>query len=260
MKVFWTRSILALFLSMFLAGCVASLNPLYDENNKGGFADPTPYLGVWKNTRWSFRIHERDRVELRKRPFTIAVLEKVLPIHGASPDAPEPPVRAAVMTGGIVKIEDQEFLDLTMDINANASLLHDMAPTLFVQMIPVHAFFKFKLENDELTLLALDPKKVGALLEREPTAVERVKSYGKKESGPSGGLLLSSSPAELREFLRKYGATNIWMDPDSKVTKFTRGDDKEFDATWAELTKRLNQLESRETRRPSPGATTRPRK
>ncbi len=227
--------------SVLLSGCAASLHPLYES--KDDLLDPTPLKGVWKNERWMCRVETRND-EPKGSTFIVSLLEIPVAPH-ADGKSPIPPDAVAVLVGGLVKIGDQQYLDLA----ATPGLLQipgvELAPSAVFLLMPAHVFFKVQHKKDRIVLIPLDREKLDKLLVRDPKAVAhtRIKSQELAELNgeyPLPSPVLTAEPKQLREFLRKYGDADIWMDvKDATVLEFRRGEKEEFEKRFQHVAERL---------------------
>jgi hypothetical protein len=108
--------------------------------------------------------------------------------------------------------------------------------------MPAHLTFKVRQKKDRVVLVPLDAEKIDKLLVREPRAVAhtRVKSQELAELNgdfPLPSPILTAEPKQLREFLRKYGDSDIWMD--EKLFVFRRGVKEDFEKRFRRVAERL---------------------
>jgi hypothetical protein len=249
-----------LLLLLPLCGCAGSLNPLYDSRDD--LLDPKDYLGVWEEGKYRLRAAPLDP-EAKERLVEIDVLEDARMGH-IRPDRATPPDTGAILIGGLVKVGDQVFLDLTFPPDMFNVLTPELAPTVRMHLVQTHSFSKLSRRKDELILQPLDMKKLGDFLDKNPKLIahKRVMQRGDSEAfrltpawkdavpkgktelamqtgGPS--ILFTAEAAELRQFLGKHANADIW----AKEMTFNRGKQEDFDKRWQQLWDRLKDAEKR---------------
>jgi hypothetical protein len=233
-----------------LSGCAGSLHPLFETEKD--LVEPKDFFGVWDAGKWAFRATALDR-EKKDRLIKIDLLEDPA-IGRITPTTPRLPDTAAMLEGGLVKVGDQVFVDITFQPEFLPLHAPDFALSIRMLIVPVHSFLKVDLKEDELTLHRLDLQKLDGLLAKNPKLIAHKKfaadldypawrTNDANESmlnlhGPS--LLLTAEPAELRTFLAKHTNAGIW-----EAHKFRRGDEQEFEKRWQKVWDRLEEARNR---------------
>lgn len=173
-----------LALTLLLAACVPSLQPLYTPETT---VFREELIGIWKekphdDESWTFTKHDDTTYKLK-------IEEKD---------------DSSLLTARLVKLGDQHFLDLTPD----GDMLENAKIGEFYRaaLIPGHLILKVKL-GAKLELQLIQPEKLEELLKANPKALTHTILDGDR-------LVLTATTAELQAFFKKHGdSKELWGDP-----------------------------------------------
>lgn len=203
-----------------LIGCGVSMNPIYDSET---LVDPAALLGVWENDDYVVRIEKRGKNNL----FSVHVID----LTASNDDAAAPaPLQAGVLVGGLVKLGDVTYLDMTADINAIKKLSPQLSNIVLTHILPNHSIAKVRLADGVAALDLMHPGKLRELMEKEPYIVpfEEFFTPGADESKM---VMLTGSPEELCGFLQLSRGKPLWFsdDENAKTFEFKRSDAEAFE-------------------------------
>jgi hypothetical protein len=190
-----TRMIVAIVFAVCLAGCVPSLHELYTTETL--VYDPD-LVGTWvgKNATWTFEgdpdnksykllIIEQD--EKRGR------LENRLEAH-------------------LVELGGGDYLDVFPDKEVKLNVGNWFSTGL----LRAHLFMKLQIKANSITLAVMNPDIAEKMVEKDPSIIKHEKTEDR--------MVLTASPKELQEFIKKNAATkDFFGEPEEMKLKESAG-------------------------------------
>ncbi len=157
--------------TIFLAGCVPTLNPVYTEEN---LVFESSVLGVWKqeNTKatWDFTKHG-------DKQYRLVFTDKT--------------GQSGRFIAHLAKIDETTFLDLSLEkseIEANAFYKY--------HLLPIHSVYMVKKLEPKMELTTIDLRWLNSYLESHPDSIQHATQGNRK--------LITASTKELQAFLLKH--------------------------------------------------------
>jgi hypothetical protein len=177
-RAFWAIAILA----AIIGGCVPSIHGIATKDN---MTWDEAMLGTWgepndpnKTVLWRF-----DKGDVEKTYSLIYVDEHA---------------KAGRFDVALVKLGDFRFLDIyPKDLDDRMNGFYKG------HWVPAHTFGKVSEIGDKLRVRLMDPDKLKALIDKDPTII--------KHENVDDSVLLTASTPELIEFLKKH-LEDIWSD------------------------------------------------
>jgi hypothetical protein len=157
-------------LIIILGGCVPSLHPLFTENELVFDAN---LVGKWSepnsNDYWQFSAATNKK-------FDVIYKDQ----QGVGK-----------FDGLLGKIGNETFLDLfPKDINIPGNDFYK------AHLLGAHTFLKINVQNNSLSLLAMNPENMDKLLAKDPNAIKHEKANGR--------TVLTAPTKDLQYFIRAY--------------------------------------------------------
>ncbi|HYX69664.1 MAG TPA: hypothetical protein VE825_11065 [Terriglobales bacterium] len=172
----------ALLAGLLLAGCfVQSLHPLYDEGGKELANDPS-LPGTWLVDQG---------VDDHSATLVITAGKDNLYDLKYTEDGKTTALRAA-----LVQVGPQRYLDVWLDSLDQFSQITTAAEA---HLLPAHSFWRIALQGDSVSLACLNYDRLKNSVATGQVTLDRV-------AIKDDPIVLAASPAQLREFLAKYGA------------------------------------------------------
>lgn len=173
-----TRMIGAIVFAVCLVGCVPSLHELYTTETL--VYDPD-LVGTWvdKDATWTF---EGDP---NNKSYTLLIVEQDEK-RGKLENRME--VRMVELDGG-------DYLDVFPDKEVKLNVGNWFSTSL----LRAHIFMKLQIKANSITLAIMNPDVVEKMIEKNPSIIKHEKTEDR--------VVLTASPKELQEFIKKNAAT-----------------------------------------------------
>ncbi|MEX0717977.1 MAG: hypothetical protein WD066_15390 [Planctomycetaceae bacterium] len=240
------QSCYAAVLLVGMAGCITSVNPLYESAED--LESPAPYFGTWQSEKYLISIvpalPEEERspfggeAEAVKHERMVRKLARVGVLEDPrmgriALGAPIPPRKTGFFVAGIVKIDGRHYLDLT---TSHFYQDPEAGPTVWGHLLPVHSIARIELKDGRLLISPVDIEKFRELLSRRPEAVRHIPyrpvPLDEGDAWRADLPVLTSSSAELRQFLKDHGKRDIWQ---KNQLEFEKADPKLYDEHFEKL-------------------------
>jgi hypothetical protein len=175
----------ALLAGLLLAGCfVQSLHPLYDEGGKELANDPS-LAGAWL---------VQEGVDGHPATLVITAGKDGLYDLKYTEDG-----KSTVLRAALVQVGPQRYLDIWLD---SLDQFGQITTAAEAHLLPAHSFWKITLEGDSVSFACLNYDRLKNGVATGQVALEHV-------AVKDDPIVLTASPAQLREFLAKYGAEPV---------------------------------------------------
>lgn len=172
----------ALLAGLLLTGCfVQSLRPLYDEGGKELVSDPS-LAGTWLVDKG---------VDDHAATLLITAGKDGLYDLKYTEDG-----KSTVLRAALVQVGPQRYLDVWLDSLDQFSQITTAAEA---HLLPAHSFWKVTLESDSVSLACLNYDRLKNGVATGQVALDHV-------AVKDDPIVLAATPAQLRDFLAKYGA------------------------------------------------------
>lgn len=169
-------------LTACLVGCVPSLHELYTEDTL--VYDPA-LVGAWgeKDSTWTFKGDPNEK------SYDILVTE-----------TGDNKTKESKLIGRLVELDGKRYLDIfpQKDVELN------VGAWVSAGLLRAHLFMKTEIKDDTLLLAVMKPEVLEKLIEKDPAAVKHEKTEDR--------IVLTASPKELQEFIKKNAATEDFFD------------------------------------------------
>lgn len=168
-----TKKFLFYLLAVLLGGCIPSLHPLYTDKE---LVFEEKLSGIWSNGEqiWKF---EGDS---EKKSYKLLTVNEDF--------------KKGEFTAHLVKIDKMLFLDL---FPKEPKL---QAPAFYkFHLLRVHTFIKIEQIEPILKMRAMNPEKLGRMLENDPNLI-------KHEIVQKDRIVLTASTKDLQQFMKKHAS------------------------------------------------------
>jgi hypothetical protein len=194
-----TKKILAGIIIVLLGGCVPSLHELYTEDT---LVFEEKLLGKWahEDEIWCFEKGSEEK------SYDLTITEEG---EGKS-----------VLVGHLVKIEDDLFLDLYPgDMEMGVGEWYKM------HLLGAHTFMKVDGIEPKLTMRAMNPEKVGEMVQEKPEVI--------KHEIIEDRVILTASTKELQAFLKAHAGDEDFFGEIGEFSRYVPSDPNESDEAEA---------------------------
>ena len=172
----------ALLAGLLLAGCfVQSLHPLYDEGGKELVSDPS-LAGAWLVDKG-----------VDDHPATLVITQGKNGLYDLKYTEDG---KSTVLRAALVQVGPQRYFDIWLDSLDQFSQITTAAEA---HLLPAHSFWKVTLEGDSVSFACLNYDRLKNGVAAGQVALDHV-------AVKDDPIVLAASPAQLRDFLAKYGA------------------------------------------------------
>ena len=181
-----TRIIGLIVFAVCLVGCVPSLHELYTEDTL--VYDPD-LVGTWRtnNSTWTFEGDPNDRL------YHLLIVEQ---------DEKRGRLENK-MIAHLVELDGDDYLDIFPDKDVKLNVGNWFTTSL----LRAHLFLKLQIKAESITLAIMNPDVIEKMIEKNPSIIKHEKTEDR--------IVLTASPRQLQEFIKKYAATkDFFGDPE----------------------------------------------
>jgi hypothetical protein len=189
------RMIGAIVFAVCLAGCVPSLHELYTNDT---LAYDPDLIGTWvsTNSTWTF---DGDP---NSRSYKLVIVE-------------QDEKRGRLENKMLVHLVELDGVDY-LDVFADKEVKLNVGNWFTTSLLRAHLFLKLKIKANSITLAIMNPDVVEKMLEKNPNLVKHEKTEDR--------VVLTASPKELQEFIKKNAATkDFFGEPEEMKLKESAG-------------------------------------